>query len=160
DPTGLDPGDAWVDVAGLLANLGSPSVNTSPLVVTHHTGAAGSPGGVDTPYTDADLASGPFANQFVVSAYNVDGLINGLVPSLPALDPNQFDPAKLNLKAGLNTFLDTLQSLLDGPILGKSLPLLGDKIKNALDFVQKLRDAANQLGPDSAIDAVKDVLIK
>src|SRR5262249_53947375 len=127
--------------AGLLTNLGSVSFNSSDQVLTHHTGDAGTPGGVDTPYSDADLAAGPFAGQLVVSAYHVGDMLSGLT---------SFDPNKLDPRDGLNKFLDTLQAILNGPVLGPKLPLLGDKIKGAIQFVDQLRTAVGQIRPGDA----------
>src|SRR5439155_8240049 len=140
-------GNAWVDVAGLLSNLANLTFNTSTAIVTHHTGAAGSPN-VDTPLSDAELNAGDFAGKFYISAYGLDNL----VPKLPAFDPNSLNP-----QAGLNGFLDTLRNILDGPVLGPNLPLIGDKIKSALTLVDDIRAAVNALQANSTPDQIKAV---
>ncbi len=139
DPSSLEADDAWVDVAGLVTNLTNVSFNTNPLVLTHHTPNVG------TPFNDLVLAAGPFAGKLVVSAYNVGNLLT----SLTSFDPNNLDP-----RNGLTAFLNTLEQMLNGPVLGPKLPLLGDKIKNAIHFVDDLRNAVThvQPGQPSAID--------
>src|SRR5579883_1550468 len=45
-----------------------------------------------------------------------------------------------NLKSGITSFLDTLQAGVNLLALGKNLPLVGDKLKNAEAFFQNVRD--------------------
>ena len=59
------------------------------------------------------------AGKFVVSAYNVGGLLDTL---------SSFDPNDLDLKGGLDKYLGNLESnLLGGPIL--ELPILGERLR-------------------------------
>jgi Ca2+-binding RTX toxin-like protein len=156
DPAQLASTDAWVDVAGNLANLtGGLQFISDPNRPAHHTGPVATPGatGLDDPLTLAEL-NAISSTQIVVGSYNVAGLLEALT----SFDPNQL----ADLLNGLDGFLNTLEVLLDRFILVKKLPLIGDKLADAVDFVDELRQfiAEARQAPNLALDVVKQKLFE
>src|SRR5262249_10273236 len=60
-----------------------------------------------------------------------------------------------------DTAMTTLANLLRGKVFGVQIPLIGDKLKEGADFIDKLRTFVNdalQNAPNKAIDAVREAL--
>ena len=94
---------------------------------------------------DADLTYDSAEGAFGVSANPRAEDKNGESIELASLF--KFDPAQFSLLDqlllgvdGVDLFLEKLQDTLDGQVLGFELPLIGDKLSQAANFIGNLRD--------------------
>jgi hypothetical protein len=147
---------AWVSVLGKLANLGNIDFNPSATQVIHNTGPAGSAGGVDTPIAANDPRVS--ASQLKVYAYGLDTLL-----TLPNIDLNNLPTS---LATDIPALLHTIADLLRGKVLGQSLPLIGNALRDvstslfgdAADSIADALDSAGTLSPAAVKQAFYDAL--
>src|SRR5262249_37385233 len=142
--------DALIIIGGSLANLANTHVDSddAPNLVPHipeHTGPTGSNNstlGVDDPLTTTEVAS--LGSNFEIETHNLSGFVSSV------LDVS-------SLWGGINTFLNLLEQALRGKVFGVNLPLVGNKLKDGADLIDRIRTA---LGGASGTtqDAIQQVL--
>jgi Ca2+-binding RTX toxin-like protein len=112
------------------------------------------------------------ANAIVVGIGNIAGLFNDEDPqvTLQAPDLNtlieDFDPASEGLRVlaeGLEALLIKIEDLLREQVLSQELPMVGNKLESAADFLREVREDAlpilrDELQPGQLVDEVKQVL--
>ncbi len=98
----------------------------------------------------------------LVGNTSTTSLLNFSVPNLStAISQANLLDDSFSFLAGINTFLDNLQQLLNQKIFGQTLPVVGDHLKDVAHFIDDLRGIFTQLAATSAgntIQALKDTV--
>ena len=112
------------------------------------------------------------ANALVAGIGNVRGLFNDEDPqvtlSAPELDSlmDDFDPLSEGVRAladGLDALLQRIETMLREKVLNQNLPMVGEKLESAADFLKDVREDAlpilrDHLAPQQLVDEIKLVL--
>ncbi|MEM7559266.1 MAG: hypothetical protein AAF394_09090, partial [Planctomycetota bacterium] len=112
------------------------------------------------------------ANAIIVGVGNIAGMFNEEDPAITLQAPDlnslieDFDPVDEGLRVladGLDALLARVEELLREQVLNQDLPMVGDKLEEAADFLQDVRENAlpilrNDLSPNQLVDDVKQVL--
>ena len=112
------------------------------------------------------------ANAIVVAIGHVAGLFNDEDPQLTLAAPDldslleDFDPVDQGLRVlaeGLEALLERIETLLRQQVLNRNLPMVGDRLEQAANFLRDVRQDVlpvlrDQLSPGQLVDEVKLVL--
>ncbi|MEM6468496.1 MAG: dockerin type I domain-containing protein [Planctomycetota bacterium] len=112
------------------------------------------------------------ANAIVVGISNVAGIFNQEDPGVTLRAPEvnslvgDFDPLDDGLRVlaeGLDALLQRIEDLLREKVLNQNLPMVGERLESAADFLKDVREDAlpilrDQLQPQQLVDEVKLVL--
>ena len=81
------------------------------------------------------------------------------VPNLTSLFANiDLLGNDLGLIGGIDSYIATLESLLDGKLFGLDIPIVGNALKSAADFLAPLKKAIDAIGPGAGIDQLQTLL--
>ena len=112
------------------------------------------------------------ANALVASIGNIRGLFNSEDPQITLSAPDinslidDFDPVDEGVRAlaeGLDALLQKIEALLREQVLNRNLPMAGERLEAAADFLKDVREQAlpilrDRLAPEALVDEIKLVL--
>ena len=112
------------------------------------------------------------ANAIIIGIENVAGLFNSEDPNVTIQAPNlnsladNFDPTDDGLRIlaeGLDALLQRIEQSLREQVLNQNLPIVGEQLESAADFLKDVREDAlpilrDRLQPQQLVDEVKQIL--
>ncbi|MEO1526164.1 MAG: dockerin type I domain-containing protein [Planctomycetota bacterium] len=112
------------------------------------------------------------ANALIAGIGNLAGLFNSEDPEVALQGPdlnaliNDFDPLEEGVRAlaeGLDALLQKIEILLREQVLNQNLPMVGERLEAAADFLKDVREQAlpilrDRLTPQALVDEIKLVL--